>query len=270
MPYFKSDISVVTRETAEIFIYYKLQKLSVKTVHDITSVLMQILKFAEKNNYITSFSYNDIDLPKLHTKEIEVMSRPDEQKLNDYLKNNLTPKNFGLLLAKSTGIRVGELCSLKWGDFDLEKGTMYINKTIQRVKNFDETAKAKTKVIITTPKSQKSVREIPLSDSLLSIVKKIYNYDNPETYILTGTTKYTEPRMYQYKLKKILATAEVQDINFHSFRHLFATKAVEHKFDVKSLSEILGHSTVRFTLDRYVHSSLELKRENMNKIASCF
>ena len=270
LPYFKNhNITAITRETAEKFIDCKLQKLSIKTVHDMTSVLIQILKFAERNCYISNFNY-DIDLPKLHRKELEVLNITEEQKLNNYLKNNLTLENFGVILSKTTGIRIGELCALKWNDFNLDNGTVYINKTIQRIKNLNTTAKGKTKIIITTPKSQKSIREIPLSDVLISTIKKLYNKENSDTYILTNKIKYIEPRIYQKKFKKILTQINIRNINFHSLRHLFATKAVENGFDIKSLSEILGHSTVRFTLDRYVHSSFELKRENMNKIASCF
>ena len=240
-----------------------------KTVHDVVSVLLQIIKFAERNNYISEFNY-DVDLPKLQKKEMEIMDFADEQKLNNYLKNNLTLKNFGVILAKETGLRIGELCALKWNAFNLAKGTVYIHTTIQRVKNLETNAKSKTKIIITSPKSQKSVREIPLPDTLISIVKKLYNYENSDTYVLTGTVKYIEPRTYQKKFKKILEQLKIKDVNFHSLRHLFGTKAVENGFDIKSLSEILGHATVSFTLDRYVHSSFEQKQKNMNKMASCF
>jgi len=270
LPYFKNyDTTTITRETAEKFIDFKLQKVSPKTVHDIVSVLMQILKYAERSGYISRFHY-DVDLPKIQIKEIEILDFIEEQKLNIYLKNNSTPKNFGVILAKEAGLRIGEICALKWGDFDFERKTVYISKTMQRVKDFDVNAKTKTKIIITNPKSKKSIREIPLPDNLIDIAKKLYNHGNADTYILTGTAKYIEPRIYQNQFKKILKKSTIRDINFHSLRHLFATKAVENEFEPKSLSEILGHSTVRFTLDRYVHSSLELKRKHMNKMASCF
>ncbi|GHU38100.1 hypothetical protein FACS1894105_11450 [Clostridia bacterium] len=186
------------------------------------------------------------------------------------MENNLTLVNFGVILAKSTGIRVGELCALQWSDFNLDKGTVCINKTIQRIKNFDLNASTKTKIVITEPKSQKSVREIPLPYNIIAIVNKLYNFDNNESYILTNTQKFMETRIIQRKFKKILDFLGIIYVKAHSLRHLFATRAVENGFDIKSLSEILGHSTVKFTLDRYVHSSFELKRESMNKMASCF
>ena len=268
LPYFKNyAVSAVTRETVERFIDYKLQKLSAKTVHDITSVLIQTLKYAERNRYIIDFNYN-IDMPKIQTKEFDMLNYADEQKLNEYIRKNLTPENFGVLLTKTIGLRIGEPCALQRQDFDFEAGVVYINKTLQRVKNLDENATTKTKLIITTPKSQKSKRVIPLPESIISIAKKLYENENPEIYILTGTTNYIEPRVYQAKFKKLLESAGVRQINFHSLRHLFATRAIENGFDIKSLSEILGHSSVKFTLERYVHSSLELKRTHINRMAS--
>ena len=199
-----------------------------------------------------------------------MLSFSDEKRLNAYLKKHLTPENFGIILAKEAGLRIGEICALQWNDFDLDKGTVCINKTLQRVKNTDEKTTSKTKIIITAPKSQKSVREIPLSDKLMAIVKKLYNYENSDTYVVTGTKKYSEPRKIQRKFMKLLKSFGIMHVCFHGLRHLFATEAVENGFDIKSLSEILGHSTVKFTLDRYVHGSFELKRANMNKMASCF
>ena len=140
LPYFKDyRISAVTRESVEKFADYKLKELSPKTVRDITSILVQLLKYIERSGYITGFNY-DIDLPKVHMNELELLTYIEEQKLDAYLKNHMTPENFGILLTKSTGLRIGEICALKWSDFDIDKGTIYINKTLQRVKNFDETA----------------------------------------------------------------------------------------------------------------------------------
>ena len=271
IPYFNNiNIDKINNSTIQEFINQKhTDGLSPKTIRDITSILIQIIKLAEKEKYISDFNY-DIALPKLQTKEIELLTPIEEQKLNTHLKNNLTPENFGLILTKATGIRIGELCALKLSDIDLINGTLNINKTIQRIKNFDSDIKSKTNIIITPPKSKKSSRLIPLPDSIIAIAKKLYKNYNPNTYILTGTTKYIEPRILQKKFKKLTTDLKIKNITIHSLRHFFATKAVENEFDIKSLSEILGHATVRFTLEKYVHSSFELKRNHMNKMASCF
>jgi len=271
IPYFNNiELRNINNKIVQDFIAYKHDSgLSAKTIHDMVIILLQIIKYAEKEKYIIDFDY-DIDLPKLQIKEAQILTSAEEEKLNDYLKNNLTLINFGVILTKETGIRIGELCALKWSDINLNSKTLSITKTIQRIKNFDVNATSKTKIVITAPKSQKSVREIPLPDTIIAIVKKLYNHQNPDTYILTGTTKYIEPRLFQKKFKQLLEKLGIGTVTVHSLRHLFATKAVENRFDSKSLSEILGHAKVTFTHERYVHSSSDLKRSHMNRMASCF
>ncbi len=129
----------------------------------------------------------------------------------------------------------------------------------------------KTKVIIDTPKSRKSVRTIPISDSLLIQLKREKAKYPPDAFFLTGKVrKFMEPRVYSEKFKRYLEASRVDDINFHALRHTFATRAEEKEFDIKSLSEVLGHSSVKFTLERYVHSSQALKKQGIEKLASSY
>lgn len=138
---------------------------------------------------------------------------------------------------------------------------------MQRIKNTDTDCDSKTKIIIGKPKSQKSIRMIPLQSFLIETLKKFKNKYSNNSYLLTGSEwKYTEPRAYEKTYKKYLEECHLPNIKFHALRHTFATMAVEKDFDPKSLSEILGHSTVRFTLDRYVHPSDKIKRENMERM----
>ena len=271
IPYFKDiEPKNINNKTVQNFIgdkYNDGHGLSAKTICDKVTVLLQIIRYSEKEKYFSAFDYDDIDLPKIQTEEFKILTQEEEKKLDNYLKNNLTLENFGVILTKETGIRIGELCALKLDDLDLEKGTLNINKTIQRVKNLDKDATTKTKIIITAPKSKKSTRIIPLPDSIVVMAKNLYKNYGSDTYILTGTTKYIEPRILQKKFKQLMDDLEIKDITVHSLRHFFATKAVENGFDVKSLSEILGHASVRFTLEKYVRSSFELKRKHMNKMA---
>lgn len=240
--------------------------LSPKSVHDIYSVLIQIIKYAEKKNYIDHFNY-DITLPKLEEYSCNVFSNADKIKLEQYVRLNTDLKKLGILLVIYTGIRIGELCALKWSDVDIENGILSINKTLQRIKNTDTDCDSKTKIIIGKPKSQKSIRMIPLQSFLIETLKKFKNKYSNNSYLLTGSEwKYTEPRAYEKTYKKYLEECHLPNIKFHALRHTFATMAVEKDFDPKSLSEILGHSTVRFTLDRYVHPSDKIKRENMERM----
>lgn len=109
---------------------------------------------------------------------------------------------------------------------------------MQRLKNLDKNAKTKTKIVIDTPKSQKSIRDIPIPSFMLELLKEYKA--NDKSYILTGTTDYIEPRSYQKKFKTYLENAGIPDINFHALRHTFATRAIEQGCDIKSLSEMLG------------------------------
>lgn len=276
-PYFESlKITDIENNILQDFIMQKYQNgrlnktggLSAKTVHDIYSVLLQILKFAEKNKYIKHIDY-EINLPKIEERFCDILNEADKIKLENHMRLNTDFKKVGILLVMYTGIRIGELCALKWSNIDFENGFISITKTLQRIKNTDEESKTKTKIIIDKPKSQKSIRRIPLQSFLIEMLLELKNNCSENAYLLTGNeAKFTEPRAYEKTYKKYLKECHIPNIKFHALRHTFATNAIEKNFDTKSLSEILGHSTVRFTLDRYVHPSDKIKRENMERLVS--
>jgi len=194
----------------------------------------------------------------------------EQNDLLNYAKENLDHKKLGIIIALYTGIRLGELCALQWQDIDFKEGILSITKTLQRIKDTDSSANSKTKMVIDKPKSQKSVREIPLPTSLVCLLKK-HEKNQPSTnYVLSGKAKYVDPRVYQEKFKQYLKQAEIKENTIHALRHTFATNAVARGFDVKNLSEILGHSSVRFTLEKYVHGSMETKKASMEHYASCY
>ncbi|MCM1480907.1 MAG: site-specific integrase, partial [Muribaculaceae bacterium] len=165
--------------------------------------------------------------------------------------------NVGILLSAATGIRIGELCALKWENIDLEKSIITVKQTVQRVmKN-----SGGTQLLVTSPKSACSDREIPLPDFIIPYLKTVRTAD--DCFLLSGGEKIVEPRTMQYRFKSLLKKANLPYVNFHALRHMFATNCVALGFDVKTLSEILGHSSVQITLNRYVHSSMERKKSCM-------
>ncbi len=246
------------------------RKLSAKTVQDILNVLFQIIRFAESQNYISDFNLS-VTKPAVVKKDLQVLTQSEQERLVIYLKSQNDTESMGILLSLFLGLRLGEICALKWNDIDIKKKTITVNKTMQRIINNDEETDGKTRVITDTPKSQKSIRNLPIPEFLMCSLIKLSLSCNGDTYFLTGCKdKFTEPRMLQYKFKKHLKKAGLENINFHALRHTFATRAIEQNFDVKSLSEILGHSTVGFTLDRYVHPSYELKKQSVEKLVAYF
>lgn len=174
---------------------------------------------------------------------------------------------IGVLICLYTRIRIGELCAMQWKDISLAEGLLYISKTVQRVQQLDNPFQ-KTKLCVFPPKSVNSKRIIPIPKTLLDIL--IPFEGNSDDYVLTGKAKCADPRTMQYHFKKFLRACNIEDTNFHTLRHTFATHCIEMGFDIKTLSEILGHSSVNITLDRYVHSSLKMKQESMNKLVIGF
>lgn len=196
---------------------------------------------------------------------MHIFSTAEQEKLYQYLCLNLNNYNVGILLCLFTGIRIGEVCALRWEDISIQEKTIYIHQTMQRIQSRNEDKK--TKVIISTPKSQCSIRIIPLPDNLVEIISKCTV--KKTGYFLTGSdNKFVEPRTMQNHFKKVLQENSITDTNFHSLRHTFATRCIELGFDVKSLSEILGHASVNITMNRYVHPSMTLKRENMQRLST--
>lgn len=242
------------------------QGLTPATVAEILSAMNGIRSYAIKRGYSAAFSTECVRL-KRSRGDIRVFSREEEQKLLDYLMGNMDLPAMGIFLCLFTGIRVGELCAMKWDDISLEEKRMRVCKTMMRIRT-DGKQEEKTEVKISEPKSACSIRTIPLPDSVMGLLE---GFHMPGAFLLTGDSeRYVEPRTMQNRFKKILSACGIREANFHTTRHTFATRCIELGFDVKSLSEILGHANVSITMNRYVHPTMELKTENMNRFSGLF
>lgn len=270
----EKKLNEITHDCLEDYCNYLLLKggniqqgLSPKTVSDTISLLRNVLRFAAERGMEPPCNALSISI-KQSQKKMRVLSHSEQQKLCHYLYSNLTARNLGILLCLFTGLRIGEICALKWEDISLEEGVIYVHQTMQRLQIKDGCTQ-KTQVVISSPKSECSLRKIPLSDELTKLIHEFPS--SSKGFLLTGSDiKYLEPRAMQYYFKTILKKASISDANFHSLRHTFATRCVEVGFDVKSLSEILGHASVNITMNRYVHPTMELKRENMQRLSDLF
>lgn len=241
------------------------KNLSPKTARDILTQLKAIIKYASEQ--IPALSAVSIVYPKDQKKDMRVLTKDEQARFIKFLMTDMDECKFGVMLALMTGLRIGELCALRWGHISLESRMLTVAATMQRVKSAGGgKSPGKTDIIIGVPKSDTSARVIPLMESAVEICRR-WRQDDPEAFILTGSSKrFVEPRTLQYRLNRYAAECGLEDMHFHALRHTFATRCVEVGFEIKSLSEILGHSSPRITLERYVHSSIELKRENMDKL----
>lgn len=239
-------------------------KMAVKTVHDILTVLRGILKYTSAQ---LTEDLPEIVYPRERRREMRVLSRDEQKCFVDYLSEDMDACRFGLLLALFTGIRIGELCALQWKNINIRERTVHIVSTMQRLQDTDKAGERRTRIVIGAPKSDTSVRTIPMTGCAAALCEKM-DCENSEAYILTGTEAYMEPRTLQYRVEKYARACGLEGVHAHTLRHTFATRAIEVGFEIKSLSEILGHSTTTVTMERYVHSSMELKRTNMNKLSA--
>lgn len=237
------------------------QGLSNRYVADIIILMKSIFKYAVKIYHIFN-PMNSVVLPKKKIPEIQILDEKEQAKLEQYIAKNPNSTTLGVALSMSTGIRIGELCALQWKDIDFSKRMLTIRKTIQRIQCSNE--KTRTKLIITEPKSESSKRNIPIPGFMIEFLKKFQG--KSEHYVLSNKDKPVEPRTMQYRFAKILKNVQVPSVHFHALRHMFASTCVKLNFDIKSLSEILGHSSVEITLNRYVHSSFEQKVEYMSRL----
>ncbi len=237
--------------------------LSPKTTSDILCVLKAILKFANQHGYI-SIDTSSIPFPKKRRSQAEILPEAYRLKIENQLWDSGETVSLGILFALYTGVRIGELCGLRWGDIDFITGVVQIARTVQRIPDLTPDAENKTKVIVSEPKTVSSLRTIPLPQALLAHLKQ-YSTDKA-CYILTGTIHHTEPHQFYLRYKTFLRHAGVPEYTFHALRHTFATRCVAHGFDTKSLSEILGHANVGTTLSLYVHPTMEQKRNQMERL----
>ncbi len=239
-------------------------KLSQKSVKDILVVIKLSLRYAIKKRIIHSFDMS-IKFPKLtEDNKLKVLSLDEQKIVTTYLLNHKTNKNIGLLLSLFCGIRIGELCALKWSDVDVKNSSLNIDKTLQRLCIKGQ----KSQIIITKPKTNSSIRKLPIPKFLLCELKKC-KFDN-NTYILTGAKNYTEPRTFRAYYERLLKKIGIEFKNFHSLRHTFATRCVELEIDYKTISELLGHASVNTTLNLYVHSDFKQKQKAVDKLFHAF
>lgn len=207
-----------------------------------------------------------VTLPKVRSsKEVPVFSMKEQRMIEHVVQQSEDKRLLGIMLCFYSGIRLGELCALKWEDFDFEAGAVSITRTVSRIRN-REPNREKTVLHVGTPKSETSLRKIPLPAFLLRLIEKYsLPFEEDDCYMLSGKAAPFDPRIYQRMYKKVLAAAGVKDRKFHTIRHTFATRALELGVDIKTLSEILGHSSVNITLNVYTHSLMEQKKVAIEK-----
>lgn len=272
-PYFrKKYANDVTSDDIDHFLYTmqtcgKLNKkggLSYSSVTTMKYIIKSALRLGFTQCKIKEITIN-FQVSKNRCDEIEVLTKDEQKKLEVYLFSHLDLSSLGILICLYTGLRLGEICALQWEDILLEESALIIRKTIQRLPE-NKTSK-KTTLKITTPKSNSSLRKVPIPTFITKLLKENKNTDNPKVFLLSEKSEGPlDPRTYQYRFKRYLELSNIRNINFHALRHTFATRCIHTGIDVKTVSEILGHSNIQTTMNYYVYSSFEFKRKQIEKL----
>lgn len=265
LPFFGGKMEV-TEDEVQAFALEKLNHgLSQKSIKDMLIVLKMVVRFGEKQGWLNHVEWK-VKFPANQTKAtLPILTKTHQKKLMDYLKDNFTFPNLGILVCLSTGLRIGEVCALKWSDINMDTGLLHVNRTIERIYIVDSD-KPHTEIVINTPKTKNSLREIPLSKELIRIFKSLMKVVNKDYYVLTNNTKPTEPRTYRNYFNKLLKQLDIPRLKFHGLRHSFATRCIESHCDYKTVSVLLGHADISTTLNLYVHPNEEQKRSCIDKM----
>lgn len=255
----KQPIIYLTTLYIQQFAMDKVQQgLSPQYINTLLVFIHSCLKYANKQYKLPM---PDILYLAEDKKEMRVFSPEEQKRLVEYLKRDLDVYKFGVLLALYTGLRIGELCALKWED--IKDGRINVRRTVQRLQTPNGEG---TELHIGTPKTNTSMREIPVPSFLRELIENFREQSQKEFVLGTPTMPIAEPRIMQLRFKKYLKEINISGATFHTLRHTFATRAVEVNFEIKSLSEVLGHANISTTLSRYVHATYQLKLDNMEKL----
>lgn len=169
------------------------------------------------------------------------------------------------LLGLYCGLRLGEVCALKWSDIDWEKQTLSVCRTAQRIRITGEDQR-KSMLMVGTPKSASSRRVLPLPAFLVDLLQQLWRNKHSQEYVF-GEHTPAEPRTVQRRFQKLSTSLGLRHVHFHSLRHTFATRLLELGVDVKTVSVLLGHASPRITLDVYAHSRLDIQRKAICSLA---
>lgn len=268
LPYF-GELTEITDMHIQDFVWQKCNEgLSVKSVKDMVTVLKMVLKFSKKKGYTQSSEW-DVVYPKIKgvkSGKVATFSVAMQRKLMNYIKSHFSFKNLGIYICLSTGMRIGELCALKWGDIDIKNEIIIINKSLNRIYVITEKNEHYTELVLDRPKTISSIREVPISNNLLKLLKPIKKIVVDDYYVLSNDIVPIEPRTYRCYYKKLIKQLNLPDLKFHGLRHSFATRCIESHCDYKTVSALLGHASISTTLNLYVHPDFNQKKRCINKM----
>ena len=261
------SLQAVTEWDVQSFVIERLNAgLCQKYVKDILIVLKMIVRHGVKLGYLQHSEW-DIKYPTSPEKqEVEVLTTANHRKILDYISRNFTFRNLGIYICLTTGLRIGEVCGLKWSDLDVERAMLTVQRTVERIYLIEDDGTKHTQIVVNTPKTINSSREIPLGKALMAMVRPLKKVVNGDYYVISNEPHPIEPRTYRNYYMRLMTQLGVPPLKFHGLRHSFATRCIESHCDYKTVSVILGHANIATTLNLYVHPNMEQKKKCIDRM----
>ena len=239
-----------------------IKKLSNSTKNNILLIIKAVINYGISKNYRRNFPNINLNFPR-DKNEITYFSKKEQEIITKYIYKNMNLRNLIIIVALFSGLRIGELCSLKGTDIDFVNYTISVSRKVQRIKDTSNCSN-KTKLVIDSTKTKCSNRIVPVPNFIIGLLKQYTNDKN--NYIFTNSSKPKDPRTVEKYFTNLLNKLGIKNLNFHSLRHTYATRLMEQKVDIKVISELLGHSDWKTTQSIYVHASFEYKKESINEL----
>ncbi|MEO1768833.1 tyrosine-type recombinase/integrase [Candidatus Enterococcus ferrettii] len=232
----------------------QLKKLKPSTIQVIFRITTQCINFAIRKKMMKENPFKLIQLPKVVKKRNQALTRQEQKRLETAVTSEETGKGLPVLLALYAGLRIGEIAALAWKDIDFENNLIHVHSTFQRV--FGVVAGKKTELIYTSSKTTSSIRSIPMSKRLKQVLICQRKKATGE-FVVSKREQPLEPRLLTYHFHRIREKAKLKTTHFHQLRHTFATRCLESKGDIVSVSALMGHGSTQMTLDTYASSLME-------------
>lgn len=254
---------LTNEDITSLFKNLEERNVAISTQKKIIYIIKSSINFAYNNGYLKHFlNIKNIKFKK-NNSPIYIFSKEEQIKLEKYLKSKVNIRKISLLMCLYTGLRVGEMCGLKWEDINFKTNSLTVKRTIERIKN--DSDNSKTILIESTPKSDTSNRVVPIPKFIIDLLKQFKS--NDDYFLLSNSIVLYDTRLLQAFYYRTLKKCNINKCKFHTLRHTFATRATEAKMDVKTLSELLGHSKIETTLRLYVHPTYEYKQSLIENLA---
>lgn len=267
-------IGDISANTVNLFLDQKLRNgkldgsgaLSASYVKVMRHIICSTMTYAAEEGMCNPLKTR-INKPFERKQELSILSPDEQKKFEQYVVCTLDLTGLGMMISLYAGLRIGEVCALTWEDVDLKNGIIHIRHTVSRIKCESESNGKKSHLIIDSPKTESSIRDIPISSVLRPYLIKAKSIST-SCYVVSNTCKFQSPRTFEHRYHQVLNKCGIANINYHALRHTFATRCIQAGMDVKSLSEMLGHANVAITLNTYVHSSMEMKKRQLEKLSA--